>query len=113
MTRTRFVGAAAVVAAPIFVSVGTAYGAGVLGGANDNEPFSLPQTVSESSDVNCSGGTDPVDALTVLRDNAGLSVNLPSGCLGVTDRVARQPVFTENGTIYADGQGQLWGLTEV
>jgi len=33
-----------------------------------------------SGDVNCSGAVDPVDSLSLLRFDAGLPVNLPTGC---------------------------------
>lgn len=33
-----------------------------------------------TGDVNCSGGVDPVDALGLLRFDAGLSVSMPTGC---------------------------------
>jgi hypothetical protein len=39
------------------------------------------------ADVNCSGSSDPIDSLLILRHDAGLAVNVPDGCPQPDDMV--------------------------
>ena len=39
-----------------------------------------PPGVFQRGDLNCDGEVDPIDALTSLRDDAGLDLDLASGC---------------------------------
>jgi hypothetical protein len=52
-----------------------------------------PPSAMTWGDVNCGGTVNAVDALTVLRANAGLPVSVPSGCP----------------TIGSDVSGRMWG----
>lgn len=108
----RFALPAVILVALAAASVGVVYGAGVLG-SNGNQSGHIVQTEGLAGDVNCSGDTNPVDALTILRNDGGLSLNLPDGCPHPDDRVAKLPVFTENGSWYIADDGLLWALTEV
>lgn len=42
--------------------------------------FSIASGNHPKGDINCDGFVDPIDSLIILRANAGLVVNLPSGC---------------------------------
>lgn len=43
-------------------------------------PLHTPQPSYLRGDLNCDGSIDPVDSLVVLREDAGLDPNLPTGC---------------------------------
>lgn len=44
-----------------------------------------------SGDVNCSGSVDPIDSLLILKQDAGLHVDLPPGCSAIGSEIGPPP----------------------